>query len=81
MPHPAPAPANRPLSIRHNTATPALGAGRDAQLEALRMLTNHEMDSGAIFVCLLIGRPTLRHRVQLGVLAASHSPAARTHQG
>jgi 3-oxoacyl-[acyl-carrier-protein] synthase-1 len=36
MPHPAPAPAIRPLSIRHYTATTALGAGRDAQLEALR---------------------------------------------
>jgi 3-oxoacyl-[acyl-carrier-protein] synthase-1 len=36
MPPPATAPAIRPLSIRHYTATTALGAGRDAQLEALR---------------------------------------------
>lgn len=41
-----------------------------AQLEALRMLTNHELDSGALFACLLIGQPTLRRRVKLGALAA-----------
>ncbi|MGH3966077.1 MAG: AAA family ATPase, partial [Pseudonocardiaceae bacterium] len=40
------------------------------QLEALRMLTNHRMDSGALFACLLVGQPTLRRRVKLGVLAA-----------
>ena len=40
------------------------------QLDALRMLTNHEMDSGALFACLLVGQPTLRRRVKLGVLAA-----------
>lgn len=31
-----------------------------AQLEAIRLLTNHEMDSRAAFTCLLIGQPTLR---------------------
>jgi 3-oxoacyl-[acyl-carrier-protein] synthase-1 len=36
MPPPAPAPAIRPLSIGNYTATTALGAGRDAQLDALR---------------------------------------------
>ncbi|HEV7452864.1 MAG TPA: AAA family ATPase, partial [Pseudonocardiaceae bacterium] len=41
-----------------------------AQLEALRMLTNNNMDSGAVFACLLIGQPTLRRRIKLGVLAA-----------
>ena len=40
------------------------------QLEAIRMLTNHDMDSASPFACLLIGQPTLRRRVKLGVLAA-----------
>src|SRR6478752_4643070 len=34
------------------------------------MMTNHEMDSGSPFAALLIGQPTLRHRLRLGVLAA-----------
>ena len=42
----------------------------NAQLEAVRMLTNHEMDSGAPFAALLVGQPSLRHRLRLGVLAA-----------
>lgn len=40
------------------------------QLEAIRMLTNHDMDSQSPFACLLVGQPTLRRRVKLGVLAA-----------
>lgn len=40
------------------------------QLEALRMLTNHNMDSTSPFTCLLVGQPTLRRRMKLGVLAA-----------
>ena len=36
----------------------------------IRMLTNHDMDSGAPFAALLVGQPTLRHRLRLGVLAA-----------
>jgi type II secretory pathway predicted ATPase ExeA len=40
------------------------------QMEAIRMLTNHDMDSGSPFAALLIGQPTLRHRLRLGVLAA-----------
>jgi len=40
------------------------------QLESVRMLTNHDMDSAAIFACLLIGQPTLRRKIKLGVLAA-----------
>jgi len=40
------------------------------QLEAIRMLTNHDMDSGAPFATLLVGQPTLRQRMRLGVLAA-----------
>jgi hypothetical protein len=37
---------------------------------AVRVLTNHEMDSGAPFAALLVGQPTLRQRLRLGVLAA-----------
>jgi type II secretory pathway predicted ATPase ExeA len=40
------------------------------QLESVRMLTNHDMDSAAIFAALLIGQPTLRRKIKLGVLAA-----------
>ena len=40
------------------------------QMEAVRMLTNHDMDSGAPFAALLVGQPTLRQRLRLGVLAA-----------
>ena len=40
------------------------------QLETIRMLTNHDMDSAAVFACLLIGQPTLRRRLKLGQLAA-----------
>ena len=41
-----------------------------AQLEAIRMLTNHDLDSGCPLACLLIGQPTLRRRIKLGILAA-----------
>ena len=40
------------------------------QMEAIRMLTNHDMDSGAPFATLLVGQPMLRQRLRLGVLAA-----------
>jgi type II secretory pathway predicted ATPase ExeA len=40
------------------------------QLESVRMLTNHDMDSRCPFACLLVGQPTLRRRIKLGVLAA-----------
>ncbi len=40
------------------------------QLEAIRLLTNHELDSSSPFACLLVGQPTLRRRMKLGVLAA-----------
>jgi len=36
----------------------------------VRMLTNHDMDSGTPFAAVLIGQPTLRQRLRLGVLAA-----------
>lgn len=39
------------------------------QLEALRYLTNSEMDSHSPFACLLLGQPTLR-RIKLGAFAA-----------
>jgi type II secretory pathway predicted ATPase ExeA len=41
-----------------------------AQLESIRMLTNHDMDSASPFACLLVGQPTLRRRMKLGALAA-----------
>jgi type II secretory pathway predicted ATPase ExeA len=41
-----------------------------AQLEGIRMLTNHDMDSRSPFAALLIGQPTLRRKIKLGVLAA-----------
>src|SRR4051794_15686837 len=41
-----------------------------AQLESIRILTNHDMDSSSPFACLLVGQPTLRRRIKLGVLAA-----------
>jgi len=40
------------------------------QLEAVRMLTNHDLDSQSPFAALLVGQPTLRRRMKLGVLAA-----------
>jgi type II secretory pathway predicted ATPase ExeA len=42
------------------------------QLEELRMLTNDNasMDSRSTMACLLIGQPSLRRRVKLGVFAA-----------
>jgi type II secretory pathway predicted ATPase ExeA len=40
------------------------------QLESIRMLTNHDIDRHSPFACLLVGQPTLRRRIKLGVLAA-----------
>jgi type II secretory pathway predicted ATPase ExeA len=40
------------------------------QLESIRMLTNHDMDSSTPFATILVGQPTLRHNIKLGVLAA-----------
>ncbi len=40
------------------------------QLEALRLLTNADMDSHSPFACLLVGQPTLRRRIKLGTFAA-----------
>jgi type II secretory pathway predicted ATPase ExeA len=41
-----------------------------SQLEAVRILTNAEMDAASPLACLLIGQPTLRRMLRLGVLAA-----------
>jgi type II secretory pathway predicted ATPase ExeA len=40
------------------------------QLESIRMLTNHDMDSKTPFATVLLGQPTLRRMIKLGVLAA-----------
>jgi type II secretory pathway predicted ATPase ExeA len=34
------------------------------------MMTNHDMDSATPFATILVGQPTLRHNIKLGVLAA-----------
>jgi len=40
------------------------------QLEAVRMLTNHGLDSGSPLTVLLIGQPTLKRRLRVGDMAA-----------
>jgi type II secretory pathway predicted ATPase ExeA len=40
------------------------------ELDAVRMITNCEMDSTTPFAVLMIGQPTLRKKMKLGVLAA-----------
>jgi type II secretory pathway predicted ATPase ExeA len=40
------------------------------QLEAARMLTNHQLDSGSPLTVLLIGQPALRRRLRVGDMAA-----------
>ncbi len=46
------------------------------QLESVRMLTNHDMDSRTPFATVLAGQPTLRRMIKFGVLAASGSRSA-----
>ncbi len=41
-----------------------------SQLEAVRILTNADMDAASPLACLLIGQPTLRRMLRPGVLAA-----------
>ena len=43
--------------------------GHDA-LEALRLLTNHELDTESPFATVLLGQPTLATKMRLGTLAA-----------
>ncbi len=40
------------------------------QLEELRLLTNTDMDSASPFALVLVGQPTLRQRLRLGMFAA-----------
>ncbi len=40
------------------------------QLETVRMLTNHDLDSRSPLTILLIGQPTLRRRLRVGDMAA-----------
>ena len=40
------------------------------QLEAVRMLTSHDLDSGSPLTILLIGQPTLKRRLRVGDMAA-----------
>ena len=40
------------------------------QLEAVRMLTSHDLDSGSPLAILLIGQPTPRRRLRVGDMAA-----------
>jgi type II secretory pathway predicted ATPase ExeA len=42
----------------------------DRDLEALRLLTNTDMDAASSFALLLVGQPTLRRRLKLAVLSA-----------
>ena len=41
-----------------------------SSLEALRLLTNHHLDTESPFATVLLGQPTLAAKMQLGVLAA-----------
>ena len=50
------------------------------QLEALRLLTNHDLDSSSPFACLLVGQPTLRRRIKFGELAALDQRIAVRYQ-
>ncbi|MGH3094811.1 MAG: ExeA family protein [Streptosporangiales bacterium] len=49
-------------------------------LDAIRMLTNHDLDSRSPFACLLLGQPTLRRKMKLGVLAALDQRIAVRYQ-
>ena len=51
-----------------------------AQLESIRMLTNHDMDSRTPFATVLAGQPTLRRMIKLGVLAALDQRIAVRYQ-
>jgi type II secretory pathway predicted ATPase ExeA len=39
-------------------------------LDLIRMLSNDQMDAASPLACLLIGQPTLRRMIKLGILAA-----------
>jgi type II secretory pathway predicted ATPase ExeA len=50
------------------------------QLEAIRMLTNADLDSGSVCAILLIGQPQLRLTMKLSVLAALDQRVAVRYQ-
>src|SRR5258705_10989460 len=50
------------------------------QLEAIRLLTNHDMDAGSPFAVVLVGQPTLRQRLRLEMLAALDQRIAVRYQ-
>lgn len=50
------------------------------QLEAIRLLTNAEMDSRSPFALLLLGQPTLVRRLRMGVFAALDQRIATRYQ-
>ncbi len=50
------------------------------QLESVRMLTNHDMDSRTPFATVMLGQPTLRRMIKLGVLAALDQRIAVRYQ-
>ena len=50
------------------------------QLESIRMLTNHDMDSRTPFATIMLGQPTLRRMIKLGVLAALDQRIAVRYQ-
>jgi type II secretory pathway predicted ATPase ExeA len=39
-------------------------------LDAIRLLTNHELDTGAPFATILLGQPDLANKIRYGILAA-----------
>jgi type II secretory pathway predicted ATPase ExeA len=39
-------------------------------LDAIRLLTNHELDTGAPFATILLGQPDLAQKIRYGILAA-----------
>ncbi|GGU48320.1 ExeA family protein [Streptomyces violascens] len=50
------------------------------RLDAIRMLTNYDMDSTTPFAVLLVGQPTLRKKMKHGVLAALEQRIAVSYQ-
>ncbi|MFD5763328.1 ExeA family protein [Streptomyces sp. NPDC127044] len=50
------------------------------ELDAIRMLTNYDMDSTMPFTVVLIGQPTLHKRMKHGVLAALDQRIAISYQ-
>jgi len=49
-------------------------------LEAIRLLTNHDLDTGSPFATVLLGQPTLATKMKLGVLAALDQRITVRHQ-